>query len=512
YPHTMFEVKGWKVSAPLKTDTSAPKSRDVSSAANDGSSAPKSKKRKRGTGRSNGPDITADNLGDMYSRHIDAGDKGGEKELGEAAGRAEKKRKTKSKDMDVNVNDGKRKGDSGQSVKDSKKSNGLSGANAQKLGARKPINAQEQQETSSTRKQASHPSQQSPKTAPHTANAPKTVPPPNKLTPLQSRMAAKLTSARFRTLNERLYTSPSTAAQQLFADSPDMFDTYHAGFAQQVVAWPENPVDTYIADILALGQTKGRGDGQGSVLPRNRKGECIIADLGCGTAQLAAALQSRAKKLKLKVHSFDLHAPNSLVTKADIADLPLANGSVDVAVSCLALMGTNWIDFVEEAWRVLRWGGEFWVSEIKSRFARAGGEKRNKDAGNANGGMSKRKAKQAQVGSKKRDAEKEEKENDDVLAVEVDGVDAGGKGDTDVSAFVKVLERRGFVLQGEPDMHNKMFVKMRFLKHGAPAAGKNTEQARSEGKGKKFVDKEDAQTITVEEEAKVLKPCVYKLR
>ncbi|RJE16810.1 rRNA processing protein Rrp8 [Aspergillus sclerotialis] len=35
-------------------------------------------------------------------------------------------------------------------------------------------------------------------------------------------------------------------------------------------------------------------------------------------------------------------------------------------------MGTNWVSFVEEAWRVLRGDGkgECWVSEVKSRFGR----------------------------------------------------------------------------------------------------------------------------------------------
>ncbi|KAK1826020.1 methyltransferase-domain-containing protein [Podospora conica] len=58
-----------------------------------------------------------------------------------------------------------------------------------------------------------------------------------------------------------------------------------------------------------------------------------------------------------------------LITRPDIANLPLADGSVGVAVFCLALVGTNWLCCIEEAYRVLRWKGELWIAEIKSRFA-----------------------------------------------------------------------------------------------------------------------------------------------
>lgn len=50
-----------------------------------------------------------------------------------------------------------------------------------------------------------------------------------------------------------------------------------------------------------------------------------------------------------------------------MADLPLGYASLDAAVFCLSLMGTDYGSFVAEAARVLRPGGWLWVAEVQSR-------------------------------------------------------------------------------------------------------------------------------------------------
>lgn len=76
----------------------------------------------------------------------------------------------------------------------------------------------------------------------------------------------------------------------------------------------------------------------------------IIADFGCGDAKLARAFP------EIRVHSFDLVAVNEHVTACDMAHTNLTNGSVDLVVFCLSLMGTNLQSFVKEANRVLKTG------------------------------------------------------------------------------------------------------------------------------------------------------------
>ena len=52
-----------------------------------------------------------------------------------------------------------------------------------------------------------------------------------------------------------------------------------------------------------------------------------------------------------------------------MSNVPLEDGVVDVAIFSLALMGTNYEDFVWEAARVLKVGGTLKIAEVVSRFA-----------------------------------------------------------------------------------------------------------------------------------------------
>ncbi|KAG9462088.1 hypothetical protein GDO78_014928 [Eleutherodactylus coqui] len=160
---------------------------------------------------------------------------------------------------------------------------------------------------------------------------------------LRARMEVRLTSARFRYINEQLYTSDSQEAFRLFQRDPQAFSIYHSGFSQQVQRWPINPITGIIKYI------------------KNRPSSLVVADFGCGDALLA-------QTVKNQVHSFDLVALNDRVTVCDMAAVPLADGSVDVAVFCLSLMGKNLGDFLREANRVLKLGGVLLVAEVSSRF------------------------------------------------------------------------------------------------------------------------------------------------
>ncbi|RZF38670.1 hypothetical protein LSTR_LSTR003476 [Laodelphax striatellus] len=96
---------------------------------------------------------------------------------------------------------------------------------------------------------------------------------------------------------------------------------------------------------------------------RAKSSSLCIADFGCGEAKLAEKLEALAE-----VHSFDLVAANSRVTKCEMSHTPLQSGCVDVAVFCLSLMGTNLSTFIAEANRVLKEGGVLKIAEVESRF------------------------------------------------------------------------------------------------------------------------------------------------
>ena len=164
-----------------------------------------------------------------------------------------------------------------------------------------------------------------------------------KRTALRSKVARKMEGARFRWINEQLYTTTGNKAKQMFDEDPSLFDVYHSGFATQVSKWPLNPLDKIIAYVRSL------------------PADFVIADFGCGEARLAQSVSHT-------VHSFDLVATNSSVTACDMAHVPLPKRSVNVAVFCLSLMGSNVSDFIREARRVLKNGGVLKICEIASRM------------------------------------------------------------------------------------------------------------------------------------------------
>ena len=73
--------------------------------------------------------------------------------------------------------------------------------------------------------------------------------------------------------------------------------------------------------------------------------------MGCGDGKIAKELHK-----SLKIHSFDLVAPNKFITACDIAHVPLKAGSVDIVIFCLSLMGVNFMDFLGESFRILKDG------------------------------------------------------------------------------------------------------------------------------------------------------------
>ncbi|KAK6354205.1 25S rRNA (adenine645-N1)-methyltransferase [Orbilia blumenaviensis] len=346
------------------------------------------------------------------------------------------------------------------------------------------------------------------------------------LTPLQEKMRQKLSGARFRHLNQLLYTTPSQDSLSLFKSQPEMFRDYHSGFRQQVESWPENPVDIYIRRLFARGKlrdsgfrgAKNRPSGISSVnanplgvkgfqdtmdsypLPRAKDGYTTVVDLGCGEAALAKAITSAKPRPKIKVNSYDLHAPNSLVTVADIANLPLPSGSVDIAIFCLALMGTNWPKMIEEAARVLRNGGEIWIAEIKSRFARTKtGQKED--------------TRDQKKGKGKKNAEKNIRDNTNPVEAFVEEQDdnqdqnrwAAGEQD-----FIDALARRGLKLKNR-NGSNKMFVLLDFEKAGGRGGQMFQIPPKPDMHGrisKKFHTNDGPEV----EEATILQPCLYKIR
>ncbi|KDP46405.1 hypothetical protein JCGZ_10245 [Jatropha curcas] len=157
------------------------------------------------------------------------------------------------------------------------------------------------------------------------------------------KMRARLSGGHFRMINEKLYTCTGEEALDYFNEDPFLFDMYHAGYQEQMSHWPEKPVN------IIINWLKGRSS------------SLVVADFGCGDAQIA-------KNVKNKVFSLDLVSKDPSVIACDMSNTPLDASSVDVAVFCLSLMGTNFSSYLLEAHRVLKPSGWLLIAEVKSRF------------------------------------------------------------------------------------------------------------------------------------------------
>ncbi|XP_042626949.1 ribosomal RNA-processing protein 8-like [Cyprinus carpio] len=166
---------------------------------------------------------------------------------------------------------------------------------------------------------------------------------PDPSTALRTKMEKQLEAARFRYINELLYTSTSGEAKRMFQQDPQAIAVYHKGYTTQVQHWPTNPVDSIISYIC------------------KKPASLVVADFGCGDCKIA-------RSVKNKVHSFDLAPVCDLVTACDMAKVPLRDSTVDIAVFCLSLMGTNLGEFLAEANRVLVMEGVLKIAEVASRF------------------------------------------------------------------------------------------------------------------------------------------------
>ncbi|KAL7442354.1 hypothetical protein ACHAXM_008341 [Skeletonema potamos] len=301
------------------------------------------------------------------------------------------------------------------------------------------------------------------------------LPKPSMMSTLQKAFLERLTSSRFRELNEDLYTKPSQDSFKQFTENPELFDQYHVGFRKQAKEWPVNPVDVIYKKIV----NNWKKEVQGRQGTKSKRENVVVADFGCGDAKLAQRLlslkvdsdgqltnQPSAKGKNGKqsdekyycpfdVYSFDLvSGGNPLVTPADMSNVPLSDESVDVGVYCLALMGTNVADFVRESWRVLKFNGVLRVAEVRSRFETASAEGNVDKQNKGKFGLLKKLKSRHNVNHQnnhhnKRNDNNEEDETPRPLML--------------LDEFMALMQRCGFRCTNM-DRSNKMFLFMDFIK------------------------------------------------
>ncbi|KIS02167.1 ribosomal RNA-processing protein 8 [Cryptococcus deuterogattii 2001/935-1] len=212
-----------------------------------------------------------------------------------------------------------------------------------------------------------------PGSKPEPIQLPIPTPPPSKgtklkvggegnLTEMQKNMQAKLEGARFRWINEQLYSTPSTEALAMMRKDPKIFADVScgdAGLARALV--PQGKIVMsfdLVGDNGVPGAETAEADVAGGwVVEADFLEKVPLPGRPGGLNYDAPAIESGEgkgeKKNKKKGRK-----------KRDAASSEI----VDVVVCCLSLMGTNWVGGISEACRILKQGSTFHVAEVTSRF------------------------------------------------------------------------------------------------------------------------------------------------
>lgn len=143
----------------------------------------------------------------------------------------------------------------------------------------------------------------------------------------------------FSKLNARWNNSHSSTTNERLRNDPEEWCFYHTRMNEIEINWQLNPREECIKHLktnLPIGS--------------------VIGDFGCGQAKLADALKDVHT-----VHSFDHIAINRNVIACDMSNTPLNDDTLDASVFSLSLMGTNIKDYILEAYRTLKLGGQLLI-------------------------------------------------------------------------------------------------------------------------------------------------------
>ena len=152
----------------------------------------------------------------------------------------------------------------------------------------------------------------------------------------------------FEKLNQQINIEKSETTHLRLIKNPEEWLEYHRQYREARKSWSIIPYEEWIRRLKVLS-------------PRLQ-----IGDFGCGEAKIMEEIGDRVK-------SFDHVAINNQVIPCDIRNVPLEDGSFDVVIFSLSLMGKNWIDYIKEAKRCLATNGYLFIAEttraLKSRLA-----------------------------------------------------------------------------------------------------------------------------------------------
>jgi hypothetical protein len=147
----------------------------------------------------------------------------------------------------------------------------------------------------------------------------------------------------FTRLNNRWSISRSGTTHEQLHEDPSQWYLYHTLYREARENWPEQPFEV-IAERIRV------------------RPDWVVGDFGCGECLLGKALRDS------RVIGLDHVGWDESVITCDISDTPLDDASLDVAVFSLSLMGSNWADYLKEAYRTVKPYGHLMIAEPAGKW------------------------------------------------------------------------------------------------------------------------------------------------
>ncbi len=168
---------------------------------------------------------------------------------------------------------------------------------------------------------------------------------PRLAVPLPLNMLQKIRARHgdFTVLNQRWSASLSMTTHARLQQDASEWYLYHTLYREAREKWPERPFEKIAGHI--------------GIRP-----DWIVGDFGCGECSLRQALPHN------NVVSIDHVAWDEQVVACDMSSTPLDDAYLDVVVFSLSLMGTNWIDYLREAYRTLKPYGYLFIAEPQKKW------------------------------------------------------------------------------------------------------------------------------------------------
>jgi superfamily II DNA or RNA helicase/ribosome modulation factor/uncharacterized protein YeaC (DUF1315 family) len=152
-------------------------------------------------------------------------------------------------------------------------------------------------------------------------------------------------------LHQKYKTLNSNNLHTLFKENPQLFEEYHTLSENNEKTFPteEIPRNRIIAELDTI----------------KAKRIIKIADLGCGKAHIAEHYNGDPR---FQFHNYDHVSTKSTIESCDISTLPLEDNTIEICILCLAMWGSNCVDYLREAKRVLETNGRLYIIEATKRW------------------------------------------------------------------------------------------------------------------------------------------------